>query len=328
MGLTLLLLGGCVTPEYAVRQTPVPDESDDALQIEQTISAVQAKDFEKQGARVITPYETLGGFHVTQIVNRLVRVTERPYLPYQPMRYEESDPNAAALADGRLYISTGMLDYLQQRGSREDELAFVLAHELGHTAAQHLVKRYRTLQQRQVLLSLVSAGASALTLDAGAAAQEMGRLATNVASMLNDVSISGYSQDQELEADQLGMRYLIRAGFDPYVALAMLKDFARFENPMPFLRTHPYTTRRVEDLYRYLAENYPQVTPGHPLQQPAPLPAPSVTAGQPPEAPRGTPTDARRAQIERLRAIQRLYPRDSLSWKNLEEQIRQLQLTQ
>ena len=291
-------LTGCATPEYAIRQAPQPVETPDVVRIERAISAQQAADFERQDARPVLEGERLWGFDVQAIVERLGRVTERPSLRYRVYLYRDRDPNAASLADGRVYVSTGMLTYLAGRSQPPDALAFVLAHELGHTSAQHLVKRYQTLQQQQVWMSLVGAGLSAATKGAGAAVQEAGRLA---ASLLRDVAISGYSQEQELEADQLGIRYVIRAGYDPNAALALLEDFSRFENPWPFLRTHPYSAQRRAYLQRYLEET---------TRAPAPAtPAPSA----------GVAETQRR--VRQLRQIQQSYPRGSTSWNNLQRQI-------
>ncbi len=304
-------LAGCATPQYAVRGTPVPDESASAVQIERAISAQQAKEFQRQDARAIGLSEELWGFRVQEIVSRLSRVTERSYLTYRAYLYQDKDPNAAALADGRIYLSTGLLNYLGERGSRPDEpldssstrsgrmpseveaeLAFIIGHELAHTVAQHLVKRYHTLQQQQLLVSLVAAGASVATRNASAGGQRAGQFAVNAATLLRDVALSGYSQEQELEADQLGLRYMQRAGFDPSATLELLEDFARFDRPTLFLRTHPYTSRRREDVQRYLSE----------LQQ-----SPPSSGG-----------------IRQLQETQKLYPRGSVSWKNLQDQIEEL----
>ena len=320
----------------------MPEESAEAIRIERAISAVQAKEFEEQGARRIGAWERPGDLAVQQVVDQLSRVTERPSLNYHVFLYEDHDPNAAALADGRTYLSTGMLDYLASRGSREDEpfdsasprastalgipsersesrdsgrmpseveaeLAFIVAHELAHTVAQHLVKRYRMLQQQQLLMALVAVGAAAATRDAGAGAQQAGQLALDAASLLQDVANSGYSQQQELEADQLGIRYVIRAGYNPQAALELLQDFARFDTPWPFLRTHPYITERREYLQRYLLET------GQ-LRGEASIPAEGMTA----------PRDTSRAgedHLKQLREVQRLYPVGSVSWKNLQREI-------
>lgn len=294
---TFATVSGCATPEYAIRQAPVPEESASALQIERAISAVQAKEFDQQGARPIGPDERVAGFAIQQIVNRLSRVTERPSLTYRALLYQDKDPNAAALADGRIYISSGLLRYLEQRGSRADELAFVIGHELAHTVAQHLVKRTRALQRQQLLMAIVAAGAGAIA-SKGGAAEQAGRMALDAASIIQDVHNSGYSQEHELEADQLGIRYVIRAGFDPRAALDFLRDFERFDSPSPLLRTHPYIALRRAYLQRYLEE-----TEGL---------ASAATGSQPTRG---------EERLRELRETQKLYPRDSVSWKNLQAQI-------
>ena len=302
-----LLLSSCATPQYAVRQTPVPEESDSALEIEHAISAVQAKEFEQQGARLIGPTEVISGFHVQQLIDQLSRVTERPQLHYRGYAYKDQEPNAAALADGRIYISTGMFEYVSGRGSRRDELAFILGHELAHTVAQHLVKRYRLLQQQQLILAVVSAGASRVTQQGSQGVQQMGRLAVNAASVLANVAATGFSQDQELEADQLGIRYVIRAGFDPRAALELMSDFERFDTGSPLLRTHPYVTTRHEYLQRYLIETGALTNAAS--SSPAVIPASSSAA-----------SDRR----QRLIDTQKLYPKGSMSWTNLQRQIDEL----
>jgi predicted Zn-dependent protease len=283
-------MAGCATPQYAIRQTPIPEESAATIEIERSISAVQAKEFEREGARPIGPDEMLWGFQTPRVMERLSRVTERPQLYYRTYLYTDRDPNAAALADGRVYISTGMLDYLASRGSQADELAFILGHELAHTVAQHLVKRYRLLQQQQLIMAIVAVGASTMTRDGSQGLEQVGRLAVDAASVVANVAATGYSQDQELEADQLGIRYVMRAGFKPESALDLLRDFARFDTPWPFLRTHPYLTQRHADLERYLIES--------------------------------SNIDERR---RRLLEAQKLYPVGSVSWQNLQRQLDDLE---
>jgi len=296
-----VLITGCATPQYAVYPIPVPDESAPVTELEHAISAYQAKEFARQGARLIQPGERLFGFDVPRIVTTLSQVTERPSLSYRVFLLTEQDPNAAALADGRTYVTTGMLNYLAARGSRESELAAVLAHELAHTAAQHLVKRYQQLQQHQAMLALVELGTTIATKDGSSHAKQTGAIVSDVATLISDVVAAGYSQEQELEADQLGVRYMIRAGYDPSAAIAVLKDFERFEQSGPFLRTHPYSQRRVEDLERYLSEVRAKA------QRLVPPASPSRE-------------EARRRLLE----SQRLYPIGSTSWKNIQQQLDEL----
>lgn len=288
--LSLVALTGCATPQYAVRPTPTPDESEWALNLERTISAYQARELEQQGARLIQSGERLWGFDVASVLHRLSRVTERQGLPYRVFLLQDSDPNAVALADGRVYVTSGMLNYLSSRGSRDDELAAVLSHELAHTVAQHLVKRYHQLQQQQLLLTAVGIGTAIVSQQGGSS---IGSLANDAASLIASVLNSAYSQDQELEADQLGVRYMARAKYDPRSAVAVLRDFVRVAPGGIFVSTHPNSERRAQDLERFLAETV--------LASPTPA---SI--------------EQRR---KRLKAAQQLYPVGSVSWHNLQRQL-------
>lgn len=310
-----LFMPGCAGPEYAIRQTPVPDESSAAIDIERRISAYQAQELEQQGARLIGAAERLDEFLVQQIIDRLSRVTERPSLRYHALLLHDNDPNAVALADGRIYLTTGLLRYLANRGSRADELAFVVGHEIAHTVAQHLVKRYQMLQRQQLLMALIAAGASAVTRNATDGVQQAGRVALDIASLMSEVHNSGYSQEQELEADQLGIRYVIRAGFNPKAALDVLQDFERFEHPGALLRTHPYMALRREYLARYLAETGALTRQSSEVR---PTGFSRGMRGMDPSAQTHNALDQRRRQ---LKDAQRWYPIGSISWNNLQRQI-------
>ncbi|MBI2885017.1 MAG: M48 family metallopeptidase [Candidatus Omnitrophica bacterium] len=270
------------------------------MAIERQISALQAREFQRQGARPVRSGERLYGLNLQDVTERISQVTERPTLHYQVWLAHDQQPNAAALADGRVFITTGMLHYLAQRGSREEELACIIGHEIGHTVAQHLVQRVVQLQRQQMVLGLVSMGASLAAAQGGAPAQAIGGLASDVASLITDAVNSQYSQSQELEADQLGVRYMLRSGYDPWAAPQFLRAFSRFDAPGGFLRTHPYSERRAEDLERYLVES------GVPRSA---APAPTISSPSADE------------RIRRLREAQRLYAPGSQSWKNLQAQI-------
>lgn len=282
---------GCATPEYALRPQPVPVESQEVREFEAQVSEVQARELERKGkVRTVRPGEKLWGFDIAGIVARLTPVTERPSLFYIVRLIPDNDPNAAALADGRVYVTSGMLNYLASRGSREDELAFIIGHELAHINAQHLLQRYQYLQQQSLVTGLLGVGLAVATRGASGTAQHIGVLARDAVTLITDVSNSGYSQQQELEADQLGMRYVMRAGYDPQAALAMVEDFKRFDQPMVFMSTHPYTELRAEYLRQYLRD----------------------LEGQAKSA---------EAERRRLKEAQRLYTPGSVSWKNLQQQL-------
>ena len=106
--------------------------------------------------------------------------------------------NAFALPGGYVYVSRGLLALAND----EAELAGVLGHEIGHVVARHTAQRY----DRGTIV-----GIGALILGAVTKSDLVG----NIAQLGAAAYVQGYSRDQELEADQLGIRFMTQAGFDP-----------------------------------------------------------------------------------------------------------------
>ncbi len=255
---------GCATvPTYSVRPPQAPNERADIVNLERTLSATQAQQLESQVALYDVSIARGKGFDVEGVARKLASVSERPQLYYRCLVLGSSAPNAVALADGRVYLTLGMLDYLKARGSREDELAFVIGHEIGHICAQHLVQNVQQLQRRQMAMTVIGPLAGALI---GAATtsryspyytyntQMGGYYGQLAAQAINQVQAQGFSQEQELVADQLALRYMMKAGYHPEAAIPLLEDLNRFQFYGPFLQTHPPFPRRAEDVRRFLAE--------------------------------------------------------------------------
>ncbi|GAB4139721.1 MAG: M48 family metalloprotease [Sphingomonadales bacterium] len=150
--------------------------------------------------------------------------------------------NAFALPGGYVYISRGLLALMND----EAELASVLGHEVGHVTARHSARR----QTQSVFGGLLGMGVGILT-----GSSELGRLA----SQGTQLYLLSYSRGQEYEADQLGVRYMTRAGYDPYGSARMLASLGRDSalqakilgreeaaQVPSWARTHPLAEDRVE----------------------------------------------------------------------------------
>lgn len=161
--------------------------------------------------------------------------------------------NAMALPGGYVYVTRQLLALM----NNEAELASVMGHEVGHVAGRHAQKR----QQRSAL-----SGIGAAILGAVTGSAMLGQLAGTGAQLYT----LSYSRDQEREADALGVRYLAKAGYDPWAASTMLQQLgaqtsldARLrsqegESARPsWLNTHPLTEERVQQTRKDAA----QVTP-------------------------------------------------------------------
>jgi predicted Zn-dependent protease len=119
-------------------------------------------------------------------------------LEYHFMVLDSEDINAFTTGGGYVYITRGIMNYL----NNEAELAAVLGHEVGHVTARHPVR-----QQSKGMLSNI--GAAAVGIFTGSA--DLAGLANYAGAAL----VSGYGRDQELEADRLGAEYLVKSGYKP-----------------------------------------------------------------------------------------------------------------
>ena len=186
--------------------------------------------------------------YVTALGNRLAGHTEQQY-PYRFTVLDSPIVNAFALPGGYVYLSRGLLAI----ASNEAEVAGVLAHELGHVVARHSAERQGASQLASLGILLGALGAQAL----GLPGNEIAQIGQTVAGL----AISGYSRDQESEADQLGVRYMSRAGYDPegmVTFLSTLREQSRLEAQMAgrspdsvdqynMTATHPRTIDRVRE---------------------------------------------------------------------------------
>lgn len=176
------------------------------------------------------------------ILRKLVPFTEYPDLPWQVTVANTPIVNAFALPGGKITITRGLL----AMASSEAELAGVVAHEVGHVTARHSAER----QGAGLLASL-----GVLVLGAATGSSEL----ANLAGYGAQAYIQGYSRDQEMEADLLGVRYMTAAGYDPEAMASFLQtlgDQARLEARMAgrdpgdvdaynIMATHPRSVDRV-----------------------------------------------------------------------------------
>ena len=176
------------------------------------------------------------GDYVEEVGQRLAAASERPYLPWSFKVLDDPGVNAFALPGGYVYVTRGILAEL---GS-EAELAAVLGHEIGHVTAKHSLHR-----QSQQMLATGAVITAAVILDPEYADEwaDLGMLGVGLAFLK-------YSRDDERQADDLGLRYVMRAGYDPSEmpgVFEMLEQVGKAEGGggLPgWLSTHPDPGKR------------------------------------------------------------------------------------
>ena len=186
------------------------------------------------GDYVADPELTL---YVQSVAQRLAQVSDRK-LDYEFQVINDSTPNAWALPGGKIAIHRGLLLEL---GS-EAELAAVLAHEIIHAAARHSAQ---SMQRDMLLQGAMMAAKVAL---ADSKHRNVGLLGANLGAKLTGLH---FGRDAEREADLYGIRYMVRAGYDPQAAVALQETFVRLkDNKQPgwiegLFASHPPSQERV-----------------------------------------------------------------------------------
>lgn len=168
-------------------------------------------------------------WNIKKVWQDLLQHTSRKNIKYSYKVFKDKDVNAYAVAGGKVYINTGLLDFIKSK----DELAFVIAHELAHNELKHCIKRIQH-----------SVTASKIDPTLGAVVQ--------IAYSTYRLPFNKY---EEYEADSLGVVLMQKAGYSKQGALDFFTKLAELEKKYQtdkrdpvndFITTHPYAEKRKE----------------------------------------------------------------------------------
>src|SRR5438876_7951194 len=152
-----------------------------------------------------------------RIGQRCAHASLRPNLIYKFHVIQSREINGFSLPGGHVYVTTALL-----RLATDNELASVLAHEIGHIVARHSLKTLKTSQEYDEIaksLGEVTGVAGSLARDLGVA----------LGQMVGAGFLTAHSRDEEREADFLGVRGMTQAGFDPHGMVTMFQKLERIE---------------------------------------------------------------------------------------------------
>jgi predicted Zn-dependent protease len=199
--------------------------------------------------------------YVEEIGRRLVETAGDHRFDYRFYVVKEQEPNAFAIPGGHIFITSGLIRLVDA----EDELAGVIGHEIAHGVLRHIDKAMdRAKRLSLATLAAVIAGAF-LSKDAkGAATLTTGAMAMAQSLMLK------YTRENEVEADQKGIKYMTDTGYDPHAMVVFLKKihrWQRFSSPeVPtYLSTHPGVDSRIA----YLSDTFITAPPSPAMHPPA-----------------------------------------------------------
>jgi beta-barrel assembly-enhancing protease len=193
------------------------------------------------------PAEDLNAY-VNRVGQSLALFSMRPetFGGYRFHVLDSDEINAFAAPGGLILVTRGLLQCCQT----EDELAAVLAHEIGHVEKLHGLRAIRTGRLNSALTILaVEAGKNL-------AGEELAEVTKAFDESINDITTtlmnSGYSRRLEFEADAAAVEILRKAGYTPGALVAMLENMQANWVParMDFAATHPPPTDRIVQLQR------------------------------------------------------------------------------
>jgi len=184
---------------------------------------------------------------VQRVGRRIAAVADLPKAQWEFVLFQNNQANAFCLPGGKVGVYTGLLPI----ANTEAGLATVLAHEVAHAVAHHGSERIsRVLAIQGLGIAVIS---------------QMDNLNSNTRNLLYTAYGLGttlgselpHSRLQESEADEIGLIYMARAGYDPKEAIAFWQRFSDYNqkqgNKVPwFLRTHPLDEQRIENLKRLM----------------------------------------------------------------------------
>lgn len=189
---------------------------------------------------------TAAAERVQRIGEKIAAVSDRRNIDYHFTLLESDQLNAFAAPGGFIYVTTET----EKVTATDSELAAVIGHEVGHVAALHSVNQLQKSLGYDIFSSL------AFGRDQVAA-----RKAADIA--FNNVIMTGFSRQDELQADELGIKYSWRAGYDPYGLASFFTKLQErnretaVDRTFEFLRSHPLDSTRLgraESLASYYAK--------------------------------------------------------------------------
>lgn len=189
--------------------------------------------------------------YLNEIGQTLAMASDRPetFSGYHFLMLDTDEINAFAAPGGFILISRGMVDLCQT----EDELAAVLAHEIGHVVGKHGLRAIKNSRLTSALTILATESARTF------GGSDLKELVTDFEGSINDITstlvVSGYSRSLEEEADRIAITILERVGYNPRALPAMLEEMkSRLKPDGPgFARTHPDPQDRMDSIRPTLA---------------------------------------------------------------------------
>jgi predicted Zn-dependent protease len=224
--ITFLMIISCVTTGPGGKKSIVVIPTETEVEIGKEV----VKDVESQ--EQILNNTTVRNY-VNTVGQKVARVCDRKDVKYTFKVLDSNEINAFACPGGFIYIYKGLLEIMDN----EAQLAGVLGHEIGHVVARHSMKRLQAVYGYSILMEI-------------ALGDKMGKAARQVVDASAGLILQGYGRDNEYEADNYGILYEKKAGYNPNGMIQLFEKFKKMEGKPPnafekLLASHPPASDRI-----------------------------------------------------------------------------------
>jgi predicted Zn-dependent protease len=190
-------------------------------------------------------------FYIKSVVDRVAATLPPQPYPIRSAVVANNAMNAFAIPGGYIYIFTGLILNVEN----EDELAAVIGHELGHVTQHHVARRMEQMKYISIAsLTGMVAGALLGATGGGANSSKLGQALAMGSAAGGQSAFLMYTRENEREADNVGLGYLIRAGYNPnampqtFEIMNKQRWFMSGDNIPSYLSTHPGIDERIDYL--------------------------------------------------------------------------------
>ena len=238
------LIAGCATNPVTGEKQLMLISEDQEIQIDRQYSPYQfSADYGTTQDKKLNDY-------IDRTGKKMVAGTHRTHMPYNFRVVNANYVNAYAFPGGSIACTRGIMLALDN----EAELAALLGHELGHVNARHSAEQMSKAQLTQSVVGGLAAAAGSQGSFYGDIASQLGQIGAGAL-------LASYSRDNERQADDLGMEYMVKAGYssEGMVGLMdMLKSMGKHQPSAIELMfsTHPMSQERYETAVQTAATKY------------------------------------------------------------------------
>ena len=162
--------------------------------------------------------------------------------------------NAFAIPAGYIFINSGLMAAM----TNEDELAGILSHEISHVVCRHISQRIE--RSKKIDLATMAGMVAGIFLGVATGSADATQSMILGSAAAGQAATLGYSRDDEMQADQLGLGYLDKAGYSAHGLLDMLQKIRSRQwfgsDVVPtYLMTHPAVEQRIVDIDAWMASH-------------------------------------------------------------------------